>query len=607
MKVLIPLKGVLKRVPSAVGGDNNPWVCGRQPALESVQLSGYEVLKFLPVQLLFLLQSASHRKNILLLVKFLCFLLGTIALYSILFHHLMQYEGREYSWITGLYWTLTVMSTLGFGDITFESDLGRLFSILVLSTGVIMLLIMFPFFFIQFLWAPWTEAQARSRTPRSLPPGTSGHTIITSFDPIIQRLVAKLKQRHRDYVLVIADPQQAGDLHDAGYRVILGEPDDPETYRRLRLEDAAVVLATNNDLINTSIAFTVRGITAKVPIITSADNDNSLDILQFPPNTKVFQFARMLGHSLAERTIGLGRPINVVSRFDSLLIAEISAVQTSLGGKTLAETDLRRQTGVTVIGLWEKGLYEAPRPDSRISSTSLLLLAGTAQQLDRFEACYAVSGETGSQDRPVLILGGGRVGQAAVEVLARYDIEYRIIDKRPLRASIPLENFIQGDAADLQVLERAGVREARTAIITTHDDAMNVYLTFYCRQLRPEIQIITRATSERSVAKMHMAGADLVLSYASMGANNIINAINTEEISMFTEGLNIFRRPVPAPLVGKSLAESGIREKTGCSVIAIKMDNELSVAPDPGSPLRNRQELILIGTTMAEQTFLDLY
>jgi len=566
------------------------------------------VLKFLPIQLVFLLQSASHRKNILLLVKFLGFLLATIAFYSVLFHLLMLYEGHEYSWITGLYWTLTVMSTLGFGDITFQTDLGRLFSIIVLTTGMIMLLVMLPFFFIQFLWAPWVEAQARNRTPRSLPAEITNHVVITSFDPITEKLVVKLKRRRREYVMVVADLQRAGELYDAGYRVMVGEPDDPDTYRRLRVEDAALVVATNDDLINTSIAFTVRGLTAKVPIIASADNENSLDILQFPGNIKVFQFAKMLGHSMAERTIGLGRPINVVSRFDSLLIAEISAIQTSLGGKTLAETDLRRQTGAMVIGLWEKGRFETPLPDSRISPASLLLLAGTAEQLDRFEECYAVAGEADNQEKPVLILGGGRVGQAVAEVLTRYDIDYRIVDKRLLRAAaVPLENYIQGDAADILVLERAGVREARTAIITTHDDAMNVYLTFYCRQLRPEIQIISRATSERSVAKLHMAGADLVLSYASMGANNIINAINTDEITMFTEGLNIFRRPMPPALAGKSLAESGIREKTGCSVIALKTENELTVAPDPELPLQSRQELILIGSTLAEQTFLELY
>ena len=33
-------------------------------------------------------------------------------------------EGREFSWWTSVYWTLVTMSTLGFGDIVFTSDLG---------------------------------------------------------------------------------------------------------------------------------------------------------------------------------------------------------------------------------------------------------------------------------------------------------------------------------------------------------------------------------------------------------------------------------------------------------------------------------------------------
>ena len=79
------------------------------------------------------------------------------------------------------------------------------------------------------------------------------------------------------------------------------------------------------------------------------------------------------------------------------------------------------------------------------------------------------------------------------------------------------DNLIQGDAADKNTLLKAGIKEARSVIITTHNDAMNIYLTFYCRQLRPDIQVISRATAERSASKLHRAGADVVLSYAAMG------------------------------------------------------------------------------------------
>lgn len=564
-------------------------------------------MKFLPSQLLFFFQNKTTRKNFVSLAKFLGFIFCIIGLYSVFFHLLMLYEGRDFSWITGLYWTLTVMSTLGFGDITFSSDLGRIFTLTVLASGIILLLIMLPFTFIQFFYAPWLEAQDRLRTPRELPEETSDHVIITSLDPITTKLIAKLKRRNYKYVLVVDELHRAAELFDAGYKVVVGEPDDPQTYHRLQIHKAILVVATNDDLINTSIAFTIRQITSTVPIVVSADHENSLDILEFPGNTQVFQFTKMLGNALGERTLGVGRPINIVSRFDRLHIAEISAVQTSLSGRSLVDAAMRRKTGATVVGLWEQGLFEIPRPDTIIGSRTLLLLAGTTEQLDNFEDEYVLPGKRYSSDSPVLILGGGRVGLAVADTLKRNNILYRIVEKRPALNKGKGDEFILGDAADINTLEKAGVMDARTIIITTHNDAMNVYLSFYCRQLRSDVQIISRATNERSVSKLHMAGADLVLSYASMGANSIINRIKTDEISMFTEGLNVFSAPMPRKLIGKNLMESSVREQTGCSVIAMKSETGLVVGPDPSIPLRAEDELILIGTTESEKQFVELF
>ena len=61
------------------------------------------------------------------------------------------------------------MSTLGFGDIIFTSDVGRLFSIVVLLSGVVFLLVMLPFLFIRLFYAPWLEARVRTRAPREIP------------------------------------------------------------------------------------------------------------------------------------------------------------------------------------------------------------------------------------------------------------------------------------------------------------------------------------------------------------------------------------------------------------------------------------------------------
>ena len=107
-------------------------------------------MKFVSAQVAYFLQNRKAKTNIGRLLKFVAILFLLIVVYSVLFHILMEHEGQKFSWLTGFYWTLTVMSTLGFGDITFASDLGRLFSMVVLLSGIVFLLVLLPFTFIQF-------------------------------------------------------------------------------------------------------------------------------------------------------------------------------------------------------------------------------------------------------------------------------------------------------------------------------------------------------------------------------------------------------------------------------------------------------------------------
>lgn len=111
-------------------------------------------MKFLSAIISTISGSKIVKANIGLLAKYLLVILALITAYSIVFHYLMTLEGQQHSWMTGFYWTLVVMSTLGFGDITFVSDIGRAFSVLVLLSGVILLLILLPFVFIKFFSPP---------------------------------------------------------------------------------------------------------------------------------------------------------------------------------------------------------------------------------------------------------------------------------------------------------------------------------------------------------------------------------------------------------------------------------------------------------------------
>ncbi|WP_291481665.1 NAD-binding protein [Cyclonatronum sp.] len=547
------------------------------------------------------MQEKEAKSNISGLIKFLVFLSLVIILYSVLFHVLMIREGQEHSWVSGFYWTLTVMSTLGFGDITFETDIGRTFSIIVLLSGVILLLVMLPFTFIQFFYAPWLEAYNKVKTPTELHPSIKNHVIVTNFDSVARSLIEKLNHFNHPYFILVPEFQRALDLYNEGYKVVVGQLDDPETYRKIQVQNAAMVVATCNDMLNTNIAFTVREITDKVRIISLASFEDSVDILKLAGSNTVVQLARMLGQSLARRTLGGSARVHVIGRLDQLVIGEAPAIDTPLVGKSLAESKLRQMTGVSVIGVWERGKFEPALPNTVINRHTVLVLAGKVDQLRSYDELFGIYH---SEDHPVIIIGGGRVGLATARSLEDRRMDYVIVERDPARIIDP-SKFVKGDAADLATLKKAGIDTAHTVIITTNLDEMNIYLTLYCRKLRPDIQITARATDDRNVNSLHRAGADFVMSYATMGANIIYNALDSSEIITLAEGLDIFRLPVPKKLIGVTLMESDIRQTTGCSVIAINHNDEMIVNPNPEMEIPKDAELVIIGDKSSEAKFME--
>jgi Trk K+ transport system NAD-binding subunit len=561
-------------------------------------------MKYLPSQLIYFFQNKTMRRNLRNLGKFLIVIAAAITIYSILFHFIMEYEGRQYSWVTGFYWTLTTMSTLGFGDITFTSDLGRAFSMIVLFSGIVFLLIMLPFTFIRFFYASWLESQARSSTPRKLPEGTENHVIMTNYEPIAMSLIRKLSEYDLKYVVAVQDTQAAAELLNMNVRVVIGELDKTETYRKLRVEKAAIVFVNNDDMLNTNITATIREVSESAPIITIADAPYSIDILELAGATQVYQFTTMLGVTMARHAYGVSAQANIVGSMGSILIAEAYAAQTPYAGKELIKSGLREKTGVIVVGIWQRGNFEIPRPQTVIHPNSILLLSGSEEHFRRYDAFV---GSVRTYEAPVVILGGGRVGQAAADTLEELGIDYRVVEKN--RDCIKDGNkYILGDAADVHTLERAGISaESPTVLITTHDDDINIYLTIYCRELRPNIQIISRAIRDRNISKLYSVGADIVMSYASMGANKILNILKPDEMVMLAEGLNVFKARVTASLTEKTLAENQIRRKTGCNVIATRSDDSYNINPDPTVKLKKNQELILIGTAEAEREFKNVF
>ena len=566
-----------------------------------------DAMKFLPSQLMFLLQDREARRNIAALTKFLVLLAATIALFSVAFHAIMVLENQQHSWLTGVYWTLTVMSTLGFGDITFHSDLGRAFSILVLLTGIVMLLIVLPFTFIRFFYAPWLEAQVRLRAPRQVEDSVSGHVVICRYDPIAQALVSRLRRDGIPYLIIEPDPAVAAHLHGDDVPVITGEPTAPGTYLAAGVGRARLVFANLGDPENTNITLAVREVAPEVPIVALAEDDNSIDILELAGVNRVLPLKQALGEHLASR-VTVGSPkAHRVGRFEDLVVAEFPVENTALPGRTIRDTRLRELTGLSIVAVWDQGDLHPAGPETVLQRHSVPIIVGTEEQVTELDALFIIYR---TNDNPILVLGGGKVGTAAARALQARGALVTIIDKDPAaeeRLRACADNVVIGDAADLDIVTAAGVREAPAVVLTTNDDATNIFLAVYCRRLNPDVRIISRISEEWNLESIHRAGADFSLSHGSLAAQSVMSEVTGNELFVLAEGADLFVEPVPPKLEGLTLAESGIGARAGLQVIATRCGGETTTSLGAATVLEPGTELVMLGGVNQHRRFLEIF
>ena len=534
-----------------------------------------------------------------------------VVVHSVCFMALTQLEPGERSWIGAVYWTITTMSTLGYGDITFTSDAGRLFSLWVLLSGVVYMLVLLPFFVIQYVVTPWLDRRRAARTPRRVPPALRDHVLLVGSDAVTQTFAARAERSRVPAVVVLEDATLAGELHDQGRNVVVGPLDSAATYRSAGASRARMVVSTLSDTANTNVAFTVRQAAARVPIAVTASKPVSVDVLDLAGADHVLELGAVLGREMASRVLGSTGRFHAIGSFGTTIIAEAAARGTALVGLTLGEALVLLRSRVRILAIMRKGRLRPMAPDVRITDGTVLVLAGLEADLAQWNEQFQCS--EFSED-PVVILGGGRVGRSASRALSDEGVPNTIIEATPGRVENSysvLEGtasyaVIEGDAADQRVLRRAGLEQASAVLVTPRDDDLNVYLTLFCRRLRPELQVVSRATYERNVATLYRAGADSVLSYATIGATDLWNHAGLSHRVLVAEGNELFLVPRPASLVRRSVRDDEVRRRTGCHIVAV-LDEDGTLGYDTESIPSAPGQLLLLGDRHSEHRFRQLY
>jgi Trk K+ transport system NAD-binding subunit len=507
------------------------------------------------------------------------------------------FEGRPRTFLDSLRFAVEMFTTTGFGgDARWKSPEMQAFIAVVNLLGMASLVGALPVFV-----APLLESTLSPTAPQELENSLSNHIVLCSDTTREDELIAELDANDVPYVIVESDRDRADQLSEREGHVINADPQSTEGLRAAGLESARALFADVSDQVDASIVLTAKEVAEEVPVVSVVEDPDTETYHRLAGADHVLSPRPLIGEALASKitTVKRAEIDENVTVGEQFQLAEVSVQHGSrLAGTTLANSGVRERSGVNVIGVWLRGeFHPAPSPDRRLEGGSVLLVSGRSDQLQQLSNMIQ-STIRQFQAGHTIVVGYGQVGKAVAAEFDDAGVSYTVIDQHDLSGV-----DVVGDATDPDVLTEAGIEDAKAVVLALPDDTTTEFATLVVRDRSPETQILARVQQKANASKTYRAGADYVLSLATVtGRMSASRLLEDHDVVSIDQQIKIKREQVSG-LAGDTLSDSDIRSKTGCTVIALVRDGEVITDIGPDTRIGPADDLIIVGTNQRVRTF----
>lgn len=210
-----------------------------------------------------------------------------------------------------------------------------------------------------------------------------------------------------------------------------------------------------------------------------------------------------------------------------------------------------------------------------------------------------------------VVCGYGRVGRSVAEELSGQGKDLVVIehDSEPFQDCVDDGYLcVLGSATDNHVLREAGVEFALGLVSALRADADNLYVILTAKVMNPGILLVARADQPGTEEKLEMVGADRVISPHKIAGKRMANLLVRPRVCEFLDvgiagnlpeyQLTELRVTDDSPMIGKTVKGSGLRERTGVTILAVRKAGEknFNANPPADTDIEREDLLILIGT-----------
>jgi trk system potassium uptake protein TrkA len=202
----------------------------------------------------------------------------------------------------------------------------------------------------------------------------------------------------------------------------------------------------------------------------------------------------------------------------------------------------------------------------------------------------------------VLIAGGGKVGSNVARTLLRAGHEVTMIEQRPLRYNRLEAEFehqvMRGDATELFVLERAGIKRPPDLLVAaTGDDEDNIVICQLAREKYGVAKVIARINDPRNQSYFDLLGISPTVS-----ATGAIMALIEHEVpehglihllELRQENLEIVEVTVDRGAACEGKRVQAMRLPEGARLISVVRDGKAAI-PDEETQLAAGDQVLAI-------------